>query len=350
MKIDIHAHIVPETWPDLKQRYGYGGFIQIRHRSEGKADLVFDDGRFFRAIQENCWNPEAILRDMNQHGVHVMVLSTVPVLFNYWARPEDTLDWSQFLNDHLAGIQEKYPDRFVALGTVPMQSPEFAIQELERCVKHLGMPGVEIGSNIEGMNLDEQRFFPFYEAAEDLGAVLFIHPWNMMGMEQMKKYWLPWLVGMPAETSRAICSMIFGAVFDRFPKLRVLFAHGGGSFPITIGRIEHGYRCRPDLVNVNQVRPPREYLGHFWVDSITHDPKALRYIVDLFGPNRVALGSDYPFPLGDLTHGKMIEETDLLTEEEKHSLFFSAALEFLGLPLERFQKSDVKSLDESAGV
>ncbi len=346
MRIDIHAHILPETWPPLKDRYGYGGFIQIQHVEPGVAHMVYDDGRFFRAVKENCWNPEAILQDMERHKVDVMVLSTVPVLFNYWAKPEDTLDWSRFLNDHLASVQAQYPTRFVALGTLPMQAPELAVRELERCVQELHLPGVEIGSNIEGVNLDDERFFAVYEAAEDLGACIFVHPWNMMGMDQMRKYWLPWLVGMPAETSRAICSLMFGGVFDRFPKLRFLFAHAGGSFPITLGRIQHGYNCRPDLVNVNDVRPPREYVGHFWVDSITHDVAALRYIVELFGTRRIAMGSDYPFPLGDLTHGSIVENATFLSPEQKEEIFAAAALEFLGLPKSRFVAEQTESRTE----
>ena len=132
---------------------------------------------------------------------------------------------------------------------------------MERCVKELKMPGLEIGSNINGKNLDEKDFFPFYKAAEELGCALFIHPWQMMGEDQMPRYWLPWLVGMPAETARAICSMIFGGVFEQFPNLRVAFAHGGGSFPFTIGRIEQGFKTRPDLVAVNHKNQSTRIVG-----------------------------------------------------------------------------------------
>lgn len=330
MKIDIHAHILPEYWPNLRERYGYGGFIQLHHNEDFTADMRYDDGRFFRRVEENCYSPEAILRDMDANGVDIMTLCTVPVLFNYWAEPEHCLDWSRFLNDHIAGVQNAHPDRFIGLGTVPLQDTERAARELRRCVVELGLPGVQIGSHVGTRNLDDRSLFPLYEEAESVGACLLIHPWDMMGQNDMKKYWLPWLVGMPAETSRAVCSMLFGGVFDAFPKLRVLFVHAGGSFPHTLGRIIHGYNCRPDLVNLNGVANPREYVGKFWLDSITHDPEALRYVTDLFGAHRIAYGTDYPFPLGDLEHGKMIEEMDY-DEATKRQLFAASALDFLNM-------------------
>jgi aminocarboxymuconate-semialdehyde decarboxylase len=194
------------------------------------------------------------------------------------------------------------------------------------------MPGLEIGSNINGSNLSDQAFFPFYEAAEKLGCALFVHPWEMMGENDMQKYWLPWLVGMPAETSRAICSMIFGGVFEKFPKLRVAFAHGGGSFPFTIGRIEHGFNVRPDLVAVDNAINPRDYLGKFWFDSLVHDESALQYLLNLVGDKKICLGSDYPFPLGEHHPGKMIEEMQL-GSETKQKLLYQNAIEWLNIKM-----------------
>ncbi|MDX5320399.1 MAG: amidohydrolase [Bacteroidota bacterium] len=329
MKIDSHAHILPESWPSLKDKYGYGGFIWLDHFKKGSAKMMRDDGKFFREIQENCWSPEAIIKDMDQYRVDRMVLCTVPVLFNYWAKPEHTLDWSMFLNDHLAEIQKGHSQRFIGLGTLPMQDIPLDIQELKRC-KELGLPGVEIGSHIEDKNLDDPSFFPFWKACEDLDMAVFVHPWDMMGQEKMPKYFLPWLVGMPAETSLAICSMIFGGVFDKFPKLRVMFAHGGGSFPFTVGRVSHGWHCRPDLCNVNQIKDPREYIGKFWVDGITHDTEALKFLIDTMGIDKIAYGTDYPFPLGDLEHGKFIEDSDL-SADQKEQLLSKTLIDFLKL-------------------
>ena len=336
LKIDSHAHILPPTWPSLKDKYGYGGFIYLDHHKSGAAKMMRDDGKFFREIQQNCWDPESILLDMKQHNVDAMVLCTVPVLFNYWAKPTDGLDWSMFLNDHLVGVQQQYPKKFIGLGTLPMQDITLAIKELERC-KKIGLPGVEIGSHIENKNLDDASFFPLWEAAQDLDMAIFVHPWDMMGQDKMPNYFLPWLVGMPAETSLAICSMIFGGVFDKFPKLKVMFAHGGGSFPHTLGRVSHGWHCRPDLCNVNNIKDPVEYVGKFWVDGITHNQDALRYLIQVFGADKIMYGTDYPFPLGDLEHGKFIEEMKDVSAATKVQLFEGSVLNWLGLKKEQFQ-------------
>ncbi|MBD3654085.1 amidohydrolase family protein [Kangiella sp.] len=336
LKIDIHTHILPKNWPDLKERYGYGGFVQLEHHKCDCARMMVD-GKFFREVQENCWSPEVRMKDCDHHGVHVQVLSTVPIMFNYWAKPEDTLDLSRFLNDHIAEVVERYPTRFVGLGTLPMQSPKLAIQELERCVKELGLAGVQIGSHINDWNLNDENLFEVFAAAEELGAAIFVHPWDMVGKEKMQKYWMPWLVGMPAESSLAICSMIFGGVLERLPNLRIAFAHGGGSFPATLGRIEHAYEVRPDLMRVDNPHHPRKYLEQIYLDTLVHDPKMLEYLVDLMGPHKLALGTDYPFPLGELEPGKLIESMNY-DKAVSDRLLHGTALEWLNLDKGRFLK------------
>ena len=334
LKIDTHTHIIPEKLPRFAEKFGYGDFIHLEHHRRGFANMM-QGGIFFREIGENCWNPELRIAEYAEKGTRVQVVCTIPVMFSYWAKAADCLELSRFLNDHIAGLVANHPRHYVGLGTVPMQDPMLAVGELERIKNELGMPGIQIGSNINDLNLNEQVFEPIWEACERLGLAILIHPWNMMGMEKMRRYWLPWLVGMPAETSRAMCSMIFGGVFERYPKLRVNFSHAGGSFFGTIGRIEHGYNCRPDLVAIDNKTNPREYIGRFWVDSITHDPEALRYILELQGSRRITLGSDYPFPLGDLEIGAYIEEMGL-PEEVVADIYHRSALEWLGLTADRF--------------
>ena len=318
MKIDIHTHIMPAQMPNWTQKFGYGEFIHLEHRNCQACMMIGE--KVFRVVEENCFRENIRLKEMDDTGVSIQVLSTIPVLFNYWAKPVDALETSRFFNDHIAETVNKQPDRFIGLGTIPLQDIDLAIKEMERCVHELKMPGLEIGSNVNGENLSDKKFFPFYRAAEELSCALFIHPWEMMGEAQMKQYWLPWLVGMPAETSRAICSIIFGGILEQFPQLRIAFAHGGGSFPFTLGRIEHGFKVRPDLVAVDNDVNPRKYIGKFWVDSLVHDKKSLEFLIDTIGEDKICLGSDYPFPLGEQHPGKMIEKLEFRKKTEKKLL------------------------------
>lgn len=317
---------MPEQMPNWTQKFGYGEFIHLEHRN-CQACMMKGD-KLFRVVEDNCYKIAPRIEDMDKTEVTQQVLSTIPVLFNYWAKPADGLDTSRFFNDHIAAVAAENPKRFIGLGTVPLQDVSLAIKEMERCITELKMPGLEIGSNINGMNLSDPSLCPFYEAAEKLNCALFIHPWEMMGESQMQRYWLPWLVGMPAETSRAICSMIFGGVFEKFPNLRVAFAHGGGSFPFTIGRIQHGFDVRPDLVAIDNSNNPKKYLGQFWVDSLVHDEPALKYLIDVIGDDRICVGSDYPFPLGEHHPGKIVEEIKL-KKKIKNKILYKNALAWL---------------------
>lgn len=334
LKIDVHTHILPKEIPDWKRRFGYGGFVKLEHHKPCCARMLKDDGKFFREVEDNCWSAERRIEECNNFGVDVQVLSTVPVMFGYWAKPEDCFEISKFLNDEIAEIVAKYPKRFVGLGTVPMQETNLAVKELARC-RQIGLVGVQIGTNVNQSNLGEPQFFDFFKACEELGMAVFVHPWEMMGERDMQKYWLPWLVGMPAETSRAICSLIFSGVLEKCENLRVCFAHGGGSFPATVGRIEHGFEARPDLCAVDNPRNPREYLGKFWLDSLVHEPAMLEYLVKLVGADKIALGTDYPFPLGEEIAGSSIESMSF-DESTKAQLLHGAALEWLNLKKDLF--------------
>ncbi len=329
-KIDIHTHILPRDIPNFKDKYGYGGFIKLDHHQPCRARMIQDNGKFFREIESNCWDALVRIKECDEEQVDVQVLSTVPVMFSYWAKPDHCHDLSKFLNDQLAEIVQSHPTRFIGLGTLPMQAPDLAVKELERCVKELGLAGVQIGSHVNSWNLDQPELFSVFAAAAELGAAIFVHPWEMIGQAQMPKYWLPWLVGMPAETSLAIASMIFGGVLEKLPNLRICFAHGGGAFSAIVGRIDHGFESRPDLCAVDNNVLPSRYLGRFYVDSLVHSPRVLKLILETFGEDKVALGSDYPFPLGEDHPGALIQSMSDFTPAVKCKLLYENALAWLG--------------------
>jgi aminocarboxymuconate-semialdehyde decarboxylase len=192
------------------------------------------------------------------------------------------------------------------------------------------MPGVQIGTNVNGRNLDDPAVVEVLAAAESLGACVFVHPWDMLGGERMARHWFPWLVGMPAETSLAVASVCFGGVMERLPRLRIAFAHGGGAAPMTLGRWDHGFRERPDLCQTATTVIPSEAFRRLWFDSLVHDAEALRLLLSVAGPGKVALGTDYPFPLGELAPGAVVRAASWLDDATRASILHGAAAAFLG--------------------
>ena len=329
LKIDIHTHILPENINAITDIFNDRRFLNME-RLDSKHAMLNKNNQPFRKISCNCWDISQRIEDCSKSEVNVQVLSTIPVLFSYWSDSNDGLQLSQFLNDHIFNITTKHPKEFIGLGTIPMQDTDLAIKEMDRCINELQFPGIQIGSNINGSNLHEERFAPIFQHAERIGCSIFVHPWEMLGSSDITKYWLPWLVGMPAETSRAICSLIFGGVLEKYPALKFAFSHGGGAFPFTIGRIDHGFNMRPDLCAIDNPILPSDYIGKFYIDSLVHDKATLQFLINLMGYEKIALGSDYPFPLGEKIPGELIGSLDVSTDI-KQRMLSGTALEWLGL-------------------
>ena len=337
MKIDVHTHIMPKKMPNWSKKFAYGDFLHLEHDPKCNCGNMIKGGNFFRRVEANCWDGEVRMKECEDHGIDVQVLSTIPVLFNYWAKPEHALETSRFLNDHIAETVSDNPNKFIGLGTIPMQSADVAINEMQRIKDKYSLPGIEIGTHVNGKNLNHKDLFPIFKAAEEMNMAIFAHPWDMLAADRMTEYWSPWLVGMPAETTLAITSLIFGGVLEKLPNLKIMFAHGGGSYAGTLARIEHGFNVRPDIVAVDNKVNPRDYFGKIYFDSLTHDPTMLKYLVELAGSKFVALGTDYPFPLGELAPGQIIDSIKDFDDETRQNLLWRTALDWLGLDYDFYQ-------------
>ncbi|KAF7188439.1 2-amino-3-carboxymuconate-6-semialdehyde decarboxylase [Pseudocercospora fuligena] len=337
---------MPRLLPDLRASHEDGdNWPQLKPNKDdsAKVDMYVGD-TFFRTVETNCFDPATRLAEMRASGVDFQVLSTVPVLFCYDKPSKPAITFARYLNDDLAKVCRENPTHFIGLGTLPLQNIEASIFELKRCKDELGFAGIEIGTTIGDVQLDDSILYPLWQACEDLDMPIFVHPLgHSLSKENPKRwdrYWSSWLVGMPCETALALHALTCSGVFVKYPKLRMCFAHAGGAWPSLIGRIQHGYDCRPDLVAKKaEGVSPTEHLTqrqNIWVDSLVHDPDLLEYLVKKVGTERVVMGSDYPFPLGEVPiAGKMLSEDErlekFLTREQRARMLAVNALRFLGL-------------------
>lgn len=330
--IDIHNHFFPRAWPDLAARYGTPNWPWIKHTEAGRAEIMVGD-RCFRQIDSACWDSEVRLSQMDRDSVQMQVLSATPVLFAYERPLEHALDCARLFNDAALELCAQGKGRLKSLCQVPLQDVDASCQELSRCMR-AGHLGVQIGNHVGEKNLDDPGIVTFLRHCADEGAAVLVHPWDMLGRERMPKYMMPWTVGMPAETQLGMVAMILGGAFDNLPaKLRICFAHGGGSFAFLLGRLDNAWQHHAVAHGVCQL-PPSRYLNRFYVDSAVFDERALQFLVGTMGAERVMLGSDYPFPLGEHHAGSLIRASHL-TPQAKAQLLGENAMVFLGLGSEK---------------
>jgi aminocarboxymuconate-semialdehyde decarboxylase len=329
LKIDIHAHTVSLEMMRQMQAIDARSAPRIEHGSEYDT-LIIEGATHYPRFPRGGYDLDTRLEAMERMGVDAQAVSQVPQTFQYRLEPKLGLEFSQIINEGLADLKKRYPGKFYPLASVPLQDPELAAQELERAVKQLGLHGVETGTNVRGKNLDDPSLEPFYRKLQELGCAWLIHPDSVAAMDRLGKYYLNNFIGNPLDTTIAVASLIFGGVFERYPKLVVCTCHGGGFVPYQYGRFDHGYGERDEPKEVIK-KPPSEYLSHVRFDTITHSKPALEYLVYTFGPERVMLGTDYPFDMGLTDPVSLIEGLRATDAAGKVKIMGGNAAALLGL-------------------
>ncbi|HEX5540619.1 MAG TPA: amidohydrolase family protein [Micromonospora sp.] len=329
--IDIHTHVVPKGWPELSVACGGSGWPWLRLDSEHEAMIMVGETEF-RPIDAQCWDAPTRLADMDADGVDVQVVSPTPVFFSYDRPADQAVKVARIFNDLTLELTAAGGDRLIPFCQVPLQDPDAACAELDRCLA-AGHVGVEIGNHVGDRDLDDEGIVTFLQHCAEVGAPVFVHPWDMPSGPRLDRWMARWLTGMPAESHLSVLALILGGVFDRVPpSLQLCFAHGGGSFPFWLGRVDNAWHRRGDLVRGRSAHPPSHYLDRFFVDTVVFDPAALRLLIETMGEDQVVLGSDYPYPLGERPVGKVVRDADFLTADQRVKLLSANARRFLGEP------------------
>ena len=332
--IDVHAHWFPPEWLDLIEAEGAADGAKVGVNKKGWKTLTTPGAVLVQNFQPDMVDLEIMIAEMDKAAIDVRVFSlTNPMV--YWASPEFGLKMSRVFNDACAAAHLKHPTRFLGTIMLPMQSPELAVQELERAAKLPGMCSVYMAMHVNGLNLDQKSYWPVYEKIEALGLPLSLHPVNPCGVERMKVFHMRNLIGNPHEAAIAAASLIFGGVLDDFPKMQVVLPHAGGSFPWLIGRYDNGVATRHELDHMKQ--PASAYLRRFYYDTISHSPQILRFLMEMVGADRIVIGSDYNFDAGYPRPVEFVDTIPALTKPEREQILTQNAMEVLKLK-ERFRK------------
>ncbi len=326
--IDMHSHFFPREWEDLGKRFG-GDWPWMKHLGDGKA-MVMLGQKEFRPVYAACWDAAKRLEEMDRDGIDLQVMCSTPVLFAYARPAAQALYCAQLFNDAGLELAARGKGRLRTLCQVPLQDTDAACKELTRAMQ-AGHLGVQIGNHVGDRDLDDSGIVTFLQHCAAEGAAVLVHPWDMMGGARTARWMMGWTVSMPAETQLSIVSLILGGGFDRLPEnLRICFAHGGGSFAFLLGRLENAWNNRDAARGVSK-HPPSHYVKRFYVDSAVFDARALRLLIEVMGEERVMLGSDYPFPLGEQRIGALIRDLQGLGTDARAKLLAGNAKRFLGL-------------------
>lgn len=326
--IDIHCHRecgkATEMMRPEAERAGR------KPLSFGNALTLEVNRRQLAAIRPKMESLEERLADMDQMGVDIQAMAIAPYQMSYWANPELGHEVSRVINDDLAEAVAGYPDRFVGLGTVPLQDTAAALAELGRCVDELGFRGLEIATNVEGEELSSPRLEPFWAAVEQRGLVVFIHPIGFTHPERLTEHYFFNVIGHPIENTLAIGNLIFGGVMERHPGLKIVIAHGGGFLPAYAGRMDHAYHARED-VREGLPKPPSEYLRQIHFDTMVFEPDQLEFLVKKYGADHVLVGTDYPYDMGERDPIGLVSRVESLSDADRAAITGGNAARLLGL-------------------
>jgi aminocarboxymuconate-semialdehyde decarboxylase len=329
MGIDVHTHIFASGWPDFAARFGGDRWPRL-DGDPATGCKLYIGSTLNRTLTPHAFDPVRRIEDMDRTGVGRQLLSPAPPTFCYWAPGPAAAEWCRMQNDAIAELVSRHPVRLLGAGGLPMQAPDLAVKELERLSRELGFRAVEIGANVGGLDLDDAALAPVWEAAAALGIAIFVHPQApILGDARFRTNNLTQVAGFPLETALAMTRVIFGRVLERWPALRFCFAHGGGAFAYILPRLDKGWEAIADA-HAAIAEPPSAYARRVWVDSLTLHPRVMAFALETFGPERIVLGSDYPFRMGvDDPVGAL--EPLRLDGKVRQRLLVDNAREFLGL-------------------
>lgn len=329
--IDVHTHFVPEEFPLMNGRTGGDRWPTMEcNCGNARHKNIIISGKNFRTVTNQCWNPKVRANDMDRESVDIQVLSPMPELLSYWFDAKDTLEFSRYVNSKLSEFIQANPNRFYGLGMVPLQDPELATKEIKVLKRDYGLKGIEVGSNINGLPIGHSNFDPFFEEAEKEDMAIFIHALHPGGSDRLVgPSVLNALIGFPNENGLAAASLITGGTLEKFPNLKIILSHGGGSLISILPRLTHGW-LRIDELNKIIPHSPRYYAEKMYYDTLVYDKEAIHYLINNFGSKQLMIGSDYPFSIREKYPGNWLQnmQWDLNTQQ---NIKYRNASHFFGI-------------------